>query len=87
MSQSITREGRYHAEHMAMMYADLARAAGCKNIKWWLSDTADDDGNITIQLTWTPPNIIVYSLDEMAKDNSRRRKPWPKVVWPKVAVD
>ena len=87
MSQRITSEGRYHAEHYAMMWADLARAAGCTDIRWSLSDQADDDGNITIELTWTPPNIIVYSLDEMAKDNSSPKKPYPQAKWPKILID
>jgi hypothetical protein len=69
------------------MWADLARAAGCTDIKWWLSEAADDEGNITIELRWIPPRIIVYSLDEMAKSNSTPKRPYPIIPWPQISKD
>lgn len=57
MGQPLTKEGWYHIEHFALMYCDLLRAMGCRDIKWE-AGLPDDNGDVKIDWTWTPPNIV-----------------------------
>jgi hypothetical protein len=61
----IHEDGRYHLNHMLRMYTELLECMGCTDIKAWMGAEADEDGNVELHWTWTPPRAEYHDMSEL----------------------